>query len=198
MMRQALFSGGQWQTGGGSAFWSINPATGKTVWEGRGADQLQIDAAIASARSAFASWAETSVDSRIVLLNAFADQLKQHRAQLAEAISMETGKPRWEALSEVDAMINKVPVSIQAFAERRKAVVTESAGGKSATRFKPHGVVAVFGPFNFPGHLPNGHVVPALLAGNTVVFKPSELTPLAAQVTVELWEAANLPKGVLN
>ena len=59
-------------------------------------------------------------------------------------------------------------------------------------------MVAVFGPYNFPGHLPNGHIVPALLAGNCVVFKPSELTPGSAEATVKIWEKAGLPKGVLN
>ena len=68
----------------------------------------------------------------------------------------------------------------------------------SATRYKPHGVIAVFGPFNFPAHLPNGHIVPALLAGNTVVFKPSEAAPLVGQVMVECWQAAKLPPGVIN
>src|SRR5205823_10903571 len=106
--------------------------------------------------------------------------------------------PRWEALTEVDAMIGKVPLSIRAFQQRRQPVVNELADGTTATRFKPHGVVAVLGPFNFPGHLPNGHIVPALLAGNTAVFKPSELTPAVAQLTVELWQAAGLPPGVLN
>ena len=70
--------------------------------------------------------------------------------------------------------------------------------GKAFIRHKPHGVVAVFGPYNFPGHLPNGHIVPALLAGNTVVFKPSELTPAVAELTVKLWEQAGIPAGVLN
>jgi succinylglutamic semialdehyde dehydrogenase len=65
-------------------------------------------------------------------------------------------------------------------------------------RHRPHGVVAVFGPYNFPGHLPNGHIVPALLAGNTIVFKPSDLTPLVAEFMVKLWQKAGLPNGVLN
>jgi succinylglutamic semialdehyde dehydrogenase len=65
-------------------------------------------------------------------------------------------------------------------------------------RHKPHGVAAVLGPYNFPGHLPNGHIVPALLAGDTVVFKPSEETPLTGQLMVEAFEAAGLPKGVVN
>src|ERR1035441_8931981 len=95
-------------------------------------------------------------------------------------------------------MTNKVGVSIQAFQERRQARVVESASGITATRFKPHGVVGVFGPFNFPGHLPNGHIVPALLAGNTVVFKPSELTPGVGEKAIELWKEAELPGGVIN
>ncbi|WP_312664142.1 succinylglutamate-semialdehyde dehydrogenase, partial [Pantoea sp. CTOTU49201] len=73
----------------------------------------------------------------------------------------------------------------------------EQADGESSLRHRPHGVLAVFGPYNFPGHLPNGHIVPALLAGNCVVFKPSELTPLTAEKTVQLWEQAGLPAGVM-
>ena len=70
--------------------------------------------------------------------------------------------------------------------------------GQAVLRHRPHGVLTVFGPYNFPGHLPNGHIVPALLAGNTIVFKPSELTPLTAQKTLELWHEAGLPSGVIN
>jgi succinylglutamic semialdehyde dehydrogenase len=198
MKRQALYSGGRWETGRGSAFRSVNPATGETVWEAPSASRAQIDRAIADARAALANWVDIGFENRASFVQRFAEQLKQHRAEVAEAISLEIGKPRWESLTEVDAMINKVAVSIQAYHERRQPVVVESAGGTTATRYKPHGVVAVFGPFNFPGHLPNGHIVPALLAGNTVVFKPSELAPLVAERTVELWEAADIPAGVIN
>jgi succinylglutamic semialdehyde dehydrogenase len=198
MTRPVLYSNGQWTSAGGAAFRSINPATGDTVWEGAVANRENIDQAISAARAASSSWADLSLDQRIVYCNAFAEQLKTHRAELAEAICLEIGKPRWESLSEVDTMINKVAVSIQAIHERRKPVETTSPAGTSATRFKPHGVVAVFGPFNFPGHLPNGHIVPALLAGNTVIFKPSELAPLVAEKTIALWHAAELPPGVIN
>lgn len=198
MKRLALFSDGRWEAGGGPVFRSVNPATGATVWEAAAVDRAQVDRAVAAARTASASWIDTPIPMRSAILNAFVEQLKLRRTELAEAISLEIGKPRWEALAEVDAMIGKVPLSIQAFSERRREVLSESAAGTTATRFKPHGVVAVFGPFNFPGHLPNGHIVPALLAGNTVVFKPSELSPLVAERTVELWQAAGAPAGVIN
>jgi succinylglutamic semialdehyde dehydrogenase len=177
-------------------FQSTNPATGQVIWEG--VEASQIDAAVALARQASQKWAMTTLEERSAYLTAFAARLKADRPNLARAISAEVGKPHWEALTEVDAMINKIPASIQAYAQRRSPVASESAGVRSATRFKPHGVVAVLGPFNFPGHLPNGHIVPALLAGNTVLFKPSELAPAVAEKTVAHWHAAGLPTGVLQ
>lgn len=198
MAAKSHFIDGQWVAGTAAPFRSLNPATGETVWEGMSAADPEVGAAVAAARKALGSWADVPLPQRIYFLQHFADQLKTNRGDLAEAISRETGKPRWEAGSEVDSMIGKIPASIDAFNERRRPIEHETGGSTAATRFKPYGAVAVFGPFNFPGHLPNGHIVPALLAGNTVVFKPSELTPLVAQKTVELWEAAGLPAGVLN
>src|SRR3546814_224176 len=92
-------------------------------------------------------------------------------------------------------MIGKVELSIRAYAQRTGH---STAAGGHVLRHKPHGVVAVFGPYNFPGHLPNGHIVPALLAGNCVVFKPSEQTPAVGAALVACWQAAGLPDGVLN
>jgi succinylglutamic semialdehyde dehydrogenase len=177
-------------------FRSINPATGDVVWEG--CESTDIDAAIETARAASGPWAALSLDDRIRFLHAFAERLKTDRVGMAAAISAEAGKPRWEALTEVDAMIGKIPASIQAYNDRRKSTTTEVAGVRAATRFKPHGVVAVLGPFNFPGHLPNGHIVPALLAGNTVLFKPSELAPAVAEKTIAHWHATGLPPGVIQ
>ena len=94
-------------------------------------------------------------------------------------------------------MMGKIGISEKAYFERT-GNVNPMPVGKAFIRHKPHGVVAVFGPYNFPGHLPNGHIVPALIAGNTVVFKPSDLTPMVAQEMVKLWDAAGLPAGVLN
>ena len=96
-------------------------------------------------------------------------------------------------------MVGKIDLSAKAYEERTGVVAKPAPAGSEAwLRHRPHGVVAVFGPYNFPGHLPNGHIVPALLAGNTVVFKPSELTPMVAELTIKCWLAAGLPAGVIN
>ena len=192
-----------WHDGLGPAFSSENPATGERLAVYHAATPAEVDAALRAARSAFESWSLVPVEQRIAHVTAFADLLKAEKAKgtpdsLPHLISQETGKPLWESLTELDAMINKVPLSIQAMKERRSPSVATANNQTTATRYKPHGVVAVFGPFNFPGHLPNGHIVPALLAGNTVVFKPSELTPGVAKRTVELWHQSGLPAGVLN
>jgi succinylglutamic semialdehyde dehydrogenase len=158
----------------------------------------QITAAVIRAQMALTSWSDLPIARRIEIANAYAEQLKANKAQLGLIISEETGKPRWESATEVDAMIGKVSLSIRAQDERRHPTETTTAGVTAATRYKPHGVVGVLGPFNFPGHLPNGHIVPALLAGNTVVFKPSEHTPRTAGKMVGLWQTAGLPEGALN
>jgi succinylglutamic semialdehyde dehydrogenase len=190
--------GGTWTDGRGAPFVSTDPATGQAVWHGRAASPGDVDAAVSAAQEAFEAWEDRGFDDRARVLDTFAEQLKANRNSLAGLISLETGKPLWESDEEVAAMAGKVALSISAAKERRSPTQFDLAGATAAVRFKPHGVLAVFGPFNFPGHLPNGHIVPALLAGNTVVFKPSELTPAVAQMTAELWVAAGLPAGVLN
>ena len=117
---------------------------------------------------------------------------------MARTIAEETGKPLWETRTEAAAMMGKIGLSLKSYHERTGTVENPMPGAKAFIRHKPHGVVAVFGPYNFPGHLPNGHIVPALIAGNTVVFKPSELTPKVAEFMLKLWEKAGLPAGVIN
>jgi len=192
-----------WLDGSGPVLISSDPAAGQILWQGHHATADEVDAALRAARAAQPGWASAPLAQRIALIERFAALLQAERnnpslTALPAIISRETGKPRWEALTEVDSMINKAAISIHAQNERRSPSLTATAGATTATRYKPHGVAAVFGPFNFPGHLPNGHIIPALLAGNTIVFKPSELTPWVAQRTCELWLAAGLPLGVLN
>ena len=193
-----LYIAGAWQNGQGEAFESLNPVTQQVLWSGQGANAEQVDAAVKAARQAFPAWAKRSFDERLSVLEAFAACLKTHADELAHCIGEETGKPLWESATEVTSMINKVAISVQSYRERTGEKSGPLGDATAVLRHKPHGVVAVFGPYNFPGHLPNGHIVPALLAGNSVVFKPSELTPKVAELTVKCWIEAGLPAGVLN
>lgn len=194
-----LFVGGRWLPGEGEPLRSHDPTTGGTVHDGRAAGPAQVDAAVRAARGAFGGWSERPNEERADGVRAFATILGRERDRLAATISRETGKPRWEARTEVDAMIGKVAISVDAQARRAgESRRPGPEGAETVIRHRPHGVCAVLGPFNFPGHLPNGHIVPALLAGNVVVFKPSERTPAVAAHTVACWQAAGLPPGVLN
>jgi succinylglutamic semialdehyde dehydrogenase len=192
------FIGGRWIEGLGSDMTSENPATGEVIWRGFCADNEQINKAIHFAKVAFPIWSLFSLEKRIGYLEKFCEELKKNRVLLATTISAETGKPLWESDTEVSAMINKLPVSIKAYHDRCQEHRQITPNGLSITRHRPHGIIGVLGPFNFPGHLPNGHIIPALLAGNTIVFKPSELTPWVAEKIFACWEQAGLPEGVIN
>jgi succinylglutamic semialdehyde dehydrogenase len=153
---------------------------------------------VVAARDAFARWSRVPFEQRVKHLREFGVRVDAHRDELARVISLETGKPTWEALTEVASMVSKVEIAIQAYLERTGTVERDLGTVRSIVRHRPHGVLAVLGPYNFPGHLPNGHIVPALLAGNTVVFKPSEHTPWCAVEVMKLWERAGLPPGTVN
>ncbi|MFT4047377.1 MAG: succinylglutamate-semialdehyde dehydrogenase [Solimonas sp.] len=192
---EPLLIAGRWREGRGPAFDSLDPSTGETLWRGRAANHEDVHEAMLAARAAFAAWADRPQAERENIARAYTAQLEQQREPLATLIARETGKPLWEARTEVAAMIGKIELSIRAHAQRTG---TGEISGGHWLRHRPHGVVAVYGPYNFPGHLPNGHIVPALLAGNSVVFKPSEQTPAVGEAMVACWQAACLPAGVLN
>ena len=179
-------------------FKSIDPATGETVWEGAAASGAEVQAATDRARAAFPDWADRSRHDRIDAVKRYQSVLKARAPAMAEAISRETGKALWETTAELGAMAGKVDISIRAYDERTGERTAETGFGQATLRHRPHGVAAVLGPFNFPGHLPNGHIVPALLAGDTVVFKPSEETPWIGQLMAEAFAEADLPEGVVN
>ncbi|MEY3017891.1 MAG: succinylglutamate-semialdehyde dehydrogenase [Pseudomonadota bacterium] len=197
-MRGQCFINGVWRDGNGPAFDSFNPADGGVIWTGAAADSSDVDAAVSAAQAAFTAWRRGGVEHRMAVINQFVELLKEHSEALADIISRETGKVLWDAKGEVAAMIGKAAISERAYHERT-GVVDQTLGGIQARLVhNPLGVMAVFGPYNFPCHLPNGHIIPALIAGNTVVFKPSELTPLCAEFTLDLWHRAGLPAGVIN
>jgi len=197
-MTGSLFIDGVWRAGAGASLVSTNPATGAVVWEGASADAADVAQAVAAARRAFQPWADLPPEERVAALRRYRSALEARAEPMAQDFARETGKPLWETRTEIASMMAKIEVSIAAQAERAGERAAATAFGQAVLRHRPHGVMAVLGPFNFPGHLPNGHITPALLAGDTVVFKPSEETPLAAQWMIQAFEAAGFPPGVVN
>jgi succinylglutamic semialdehyde dehydrogenase len=175
---------------------STDPSTGKKIWSGKTGNAA---AEVAAARAAFPEWASRSVAYRTEALRRFANVVRKKEDEFADLISRETGKPFWEAKTEVGAVVNKVDISVTAYAERTpKRTIEAAMGNKVTVRHKPHGVLAVLGPYNFPAHLPNGHIVPALMAGNAVVFKPSEKTPATGEFLVKCYHDAGIPEGAIR
>ena len=175
---------------------SLDPATGEEVWSGAAGDAA---AEVAAARAAWPEWAAHSLSFRTEAVRRFANVVRKSEQEFATLISRETGKPFWEARTEVASVINKVQISVAAYAERTPQRRLEAAlGDKIGVRHKPHGVLAVLGPYNFPAHLPNGHIVPALIAGNTIVFKPSEKTPAVGAFLVDCLHKAGIPEGAVR
>lgn len=175
---------------------SIEPATGAVLWEGQEGDA---DAAVANARRAWPAWAAMALTSRIEAVRRYSNRVRSQSDRLAELIARETGKPIWEARTEAESVVKKIDISVTAYAERTsQRQLPSQPNMRAALRHKPHGVLAVLGPYNFPAHLPNGHIVPALIAGNTVVFKPSEKTPAVGELLVDCFQKAGLPAGVVN
>ncbi|MCC7440161.1 MAG: aldehyde dehydrogenase family protein [Bdellovibrionales bacterium] len=179
---------------------SVSPADSKDVLGLYAFCYANVARSVEHAQRALKGWKRLASGDRAAYLKKYQEALKRNADRLAEAMAREVGKPVWEAKTEVAAMVNKVDVTIN---DSAKLV----EGGKypgilpgvlGVTRYKPLGVMAVVGPFNFPGHLANGHIVPALFTGNTVIFKPSEKSPMVGQIMAECFEEAGLPSGVFN
>ena len=177
---------------------SYNPATGEIVWQGPVASEKEMQSAILAARQAFSEWQFTPFDKRVSHLESFREALASMEDEVAEMISKEIGKPLWESKEEIKSVLNKVALSIESYRERCPEKIQDHPLGQAILNHKPHGVVAVLGPFNFPVHIPYGHIIPALLAGNTVIFKPSEFTPRTAELVMKAWEKSGIPLGVIQ
>ncbi|MDG3084677.1 succinylglutamate-semialdehyde dehydrogenase [Vibrio hannami] len=189
---------GQWVAGQGEVMTSSSPYNDEVIWTGDSATPAQVEQAVKAARKAYLEWKKLSYEEREKVVLAFADEVKANSEGIAEIIAKETGKPFWETKTEAGAVAGKIAISIRAYHERTGETQREAAGNQIVLRHRPLGVMAIFGPYNFPAHLPNGHMVPALLAGNTVVYKPSEQTPATAEFIMKLWQKAGLPEGVIN
>lgn len=173
---------------------SFEPATGALLWSGATGD---VDADVARARAAFPAWATHSLAYRTETLRRFATLLRAHAVPFAELIAHEVGQPRWEAELEVEQMRGTVEQAAAAYHSRTpQRVLQGEMRQQLATRHKPHGVAAIITPFCNPGLLPVAKAVPALLAGNTVVLKPSERAPATAAYLGELLHEVGVPEGV--
>jgi len=161
----------------------------------RVADTAALDTAVARARQAFPGWRDAGFEARAKLLRRFRELAGQAADELARTIAREVGKALWDAKAEAALLAPKVDVTLDA---GMRLVAPLEAGPGAHASFHPRGVLAVLGPFNFPAHLPNGHIVPALATGNSVVFKPSELAPAVGERLLALLRRAGLPDGVVE
>ncbi|MDG5758417.1 succinic semialdehyde dehydrogenase [Natronococcus sp. A-GB1] len=177
------------------------PATDGEIGDVPACTERDVERAVERARDAQSNWAETPVDERATILERFGDLVLKHRAELLDLLQLETGKSRRHAVEEV----LDVPLTCSYYADSGPTAVTDErrrgaippATTASVTK-NPVGVVGVISPWNYPLTLSLTDVVPALLAGNTVVLKPDEKTPFIALALVELLERAGLPDGVLE
>ena len=175
---------------------SFEPATGALLWEGEFGD---VDVEVGRACSSWMLWAARSAAYRIEALRRFVNVVRANEDTLADLIARETGKPLWEARMEVSSVIGRVDISVSAYSERTGQRRVEGAmGARQRVRHKPHGVLAVLGAYNFPADVPAGHIIPALIAGNSVVLKPSEKTPATGAMLVELFHQAGIPDDVVR
>lgn len=198
MINGKNYIAGKRVTGEGDTFTSENPAIGETIWQGNHASPTQVGKAFDAAKVAYQSWRKLPVEDRAEHLRAYAKVVEENKDKLAATISQETGKVLWDAASEVAGVIGKIEISIRSFEERTPTKAGEQGMVRTRLTHRPHGVMGVIGPYNFPCHLANGHIVPALLAGNTVVFKPSSWTAWSGEMMVEFFHKAGLPEGTLN
>ena len=175
---------------------SFEPATGVELWRGKCGDVSDI---VERARRAWPAWAAQPLATRMELMRRFANEVRKEADAFADLIARETGKPMWEARAEVEKVVGKVEISIRAYAERTAQRKLDNAlQGTMAVRHKPHGVMAVLGPFNLPAHLPCGHIIPALIAGNVVVFKPSEKAPASGEFLLRCFHRAGISAAVVQ
>jgi len=159
------------------------------------ADAAAVDAAVARARRAFPAWRDAGLEARARVLRRFRNLAQENAEELATLVAREMGKALWDARGEAALLAAKVDATLE---DGMRFVAPLDAGSGARTSVHPRGVLAVLGPFNFPAHLPNGHIVPALATGNAVVLKPSDQTPAVAEWMGALWGRAGLPAGLLE
>ncbi|MEM1216111.1 MAG: aldehyde dehydrogenase [Bacteroidota bacterium] len=175
-----------------------NPATGSVYSQVPNSDRTDVDQAVTAAEAAFPEWAARSVGERSRILTKIADLIEAKHEALAQAESLDNGKPVWLA-RQVD--IPRAAANFRFFAQAITQFASEAhamPGAINYTLRQPLGVVATISPWNLPIYLFSWKIAPALAAGNAVVAKPSEVTPMTAHLLAEICQEAGLPAGVLN
>lgn len=191
----------------GDGIRSINPAAPADTVYAFEPNVEHVDEAVAAASDALKVWSRWPMERRVAVLRRFQQICEDRKEAMGGLICDETGKALWDSMAEAGILGGKVAITLDdsEHGGLRRVTgydlpLTDTRTGRCS--FRPHGVMAVIGPYNFPAHLPNGHIVPALAMGNTVVFKPSEKTPAVGQALVEMLhealEAEGAPKGVIN
>ncbi len=176
---------------------SINPATGEVVGEVPIASAADVAAAVNRARAAQPAWQALTAEQRIEALLPAGAKLVERADELGRLLTNEMGKPLSEAVGEIKGCGDRLDKTLREIAEALEPDVLEDDKVKSIVYHDPLGVCAVITPWNFPLAMPHWTVVPALVAGNTVVLKPSEETPLIAQAYVNILNES-LPADVLQ
>lgn len=197
-MNKNNYIAGKWASASGESFESRDPSKGQVIWQGKGSTAADVTRAFDAAHTAFEGWANISLEQRLKPIARFKDIAIARKDEMAELIARETGKQLWDASGEAGALSAKVDISAAAYKDRTGENTRDTAFGNAALQHRPHGVMAVLGPYNFPAHLPNGQILPSLIAGNTAVFKPSEQTPAVGQLLIEFYAQAGFPDGVIN
>ncbi len=195
---KSLFIDNAWQNANGEQFVSKSPNNNEVVFTGNFATKNNCNKAVAAAKSAQQKWFELGVDTRIEYIRKFVEIVKENKEELSRTISVEVGKPKWESDGEINSIIGKVEPCIDAYKTRCSDIVIEKGTAKGITRFRPLGVMLIIGPYNYPMHMTNGQIMAGLIAGNTIVLKPSDKAPLCATKIMECWQKAGLPDGVIN
>ena len=175
---------------------STEPATGAVIWEGPEGD---VDREVAAARASWPEWAARPLTVRIETLRRVVNTIRTRADALADLIARETGKPLWEARAEIEAVNARVDIAVNAYSERTASRKLDGQmSTRTALRHKPHGLLAVITPHSMPAQIANDAIVPALIAGNAVVLKPSDKTPATASMLIECFHAGGVPHGVLR
>ncbi|MFM7348364.1 MAG: NAD-dependent succinate-semialdehyde dehydrogenase [Erythrobacter sp.] len=197
---QMLINGEWTSTGEAGSMEVVNPATGRVIGHCPKASPAQLDAALKAAGDAFASWSRIAGADRHTILRRAADLLRERALEIAAVITAEMGKPRAQAIGEITGSADAIDFLAEE-AKRRGGRLIPTRGTQLIAQMVTHepiGPAVLLTPWNFPINLPAKKIAGALAAGCTAILKPAENTPASAQLLVECFVDAGLPKGVLN